>query len=395
MLTSLKNNKSLTFFQQSKVTHQNIIAPVHTGAAIPVAIENMSTVTASTTSGFNSQLNSFLNYFNNARLSDAQTLNLVEANNAARNRGVYRAWEYEKADILMGGKGSADWNTQERQEILDNVVFDDQNKSRSGVRGAEGHHQQNVSDHPDQQANPDNIKFYRTREEHLKDGHNGNWNNESDKPMIDKNEMLKKTNLKRVVKNELYGLGLAVAIGAGVGLSVGFITTLAQSGITPDTLKLATVEGLKSGAESSAMSLVGYGIGRTIGQVATQALTGLLENIGVNITENISKMISTGVVGSLTIAVFSIYHFIKLKINGVATHDALIQTGKQALFSLSLLAVSIAAQGIFGGAAGIIVSVSIGIILISYSVTTSVHQRHFADRIRTYTIEKCYPIFSE
>lgn len=224
-----------------------------------------------------------------------------------------------------------------------------------------------------------------------------NGNKVVDKANLDK--IMKDTGVVQKVqraklKNELRGLGLAVAIGAGVGLTIGFITTLAQSGVTPDTLKLAVVEGLKSGVESGLLSAVGYGIGRTIGEVASKAVSGMLENVGITITENISKMVNMGVVGGLTIVVFSAYQFVKLKLKGVATKDALIQTGKQALFSLSLLAVSIAAQGIWGGAAGIIVSISIGIIMITYSVTDSVHQRHFAEKIRIYTIEKSYPSFS-
>ena len=204
--------------------------------------------------------------------------------------------------------------------------------------------------------------------------------------------MLEKTNSKRVFKNELRGLGIAVAIGAGLGITVGFVTTLAQSGVTPDSLKLALAEGAKGGLESGFLAGVGYGIGRTIGEVASKAAAGL-ENIGITITDNISKMINMGVVGALTVVVFSAYQFIKLKRNNVATKDALIQVGKQALFSLSLLAVSIAAQGIWGGAAGIIVSVSVGIIMITYSVADSIHQRHFAEEIRVYTIEKCCPSF--
>ncbi len=119
----------------------------------------------------------------------------------------------------------------------------------------------------------------------------------------------------------------------------------------------------------------------------------MMESAGVAITENLSKMIHMGAAGTLTIAVFSAYQFMKLKLRGAATKDALIQTGKQALFSLSLLAVSIAAQGIWGGAAGMIVSVSIGIIIICYSAANSVYQRHFSEKIRVYTIEKCYPSF--
>lgn len=383
MLTSLKNNRSLTFYQQPEVK-RNSINSLYAGGVSAVPISSVSYTTMTTTNGYNAQLNNYLTKLNSLRASDAQRYDLSTPNQAARNMGVKRAWMYEKADIEMGGNGSANWNADEKAQILEH----------DSVRGAEGHHQQNVADHPEQQANPDNIKFYKDREEHLQKGHNGDWGNESNEPMTDKNKMLEKTNSKRVFKNELKGLGLAVAIGAGVGLTIGFITTLAQSGITPDTLKLAAVEGAKSGLESGVMSAVGYGIGRTIGEVATQAVSGVLENIGVTITENVSKMVNMGAVGALTIAVFSTYQFVKLKIKGVATKEALIQTGKQALFSLSLLAVSIAAQGIWGGAAGIIVSVSIGIIMITYSVVDAVHQLHFAEKIRIYTIEKCYPSFS-
>lgn len=383
MLTSLKNNRSLTFYQQTKVKYRSVNSS-YAGGISAVPISGVSFTTMSITNGYNAQLNEYLEKLNKLRADDAQRYTLSSPKQAARNMGVKRAWMYEKADIEMGGSGSANWSAEEKAQIL----------KHDSVRGAEGHHQQNVSDHPEQQANPDNIKFYKTKDEHLQDGHDGNWDNESNKPMTDKNKMLEKTNSKRVFKNELKGLGLVVAIGFGVGLTIGFITTLAQSGITPDTLKLATIEGLKSGAESGMLSAVGYGIGRTIGEVASQAISGVLKNIGITITENISKMVKMCVVGALTIVVFSIYQFIKLKLKGVATREALIQTGKQALFSLSLLAVSIAAQGIWGGAAGIIVSVSIGFIMITYYVTDAVHQRHFAEKIRIYAIEKCYPSFS-
>lgn len=199
---------------------------------------------------------------------------------------------------------------------------------------------------------------------------------------------------KRIFRNEFRGLGIAVAIGLGVGATIGFIVTLAQTGVTPESIKLAAIEGAKGGVEAGVLSAVGYSVGRTVGEIATKAVGGLLENLGVVLTDNISKMVGMGVVGSLTITIFSAYQFIKLKRQGIATRDALLQVGKQALFSLSLLAVSIAAQGIWGGPAGIIVSVSIGIILISYTVTTSVHQRHFAEKVRVYMIDKCRPNFA-
>lgn len=135
----------------------------------------------------------------------------------------------------MGGSGSANWNKSQQQEILEN----------GSIRGAEGHHQRNVADHPYDQANPDNIKFYESRQEHLQNGHNGDWRNESDAPMIDKDEMLRHTNRKRVIGNELKGVGIAAIIGFATGASIGFIVTLAQNGLSPESFKLAAIEGGK------------------------------------------------------------------------------------------------------------------------------------------------------
>ena len=406
MLTNLKNSRSLTFYQQTTAKRNEMDASCAPGIlAVPISGTSFSAMTV--TNGYNTQLGGFLKALNAERSALADKVANGMAKNpayvGARNDGVSLAWDYEAADIKMGGNGSADWNAAEQQEILENrpdivnkpKMADGKLKApKGGVRGAEGHHQKNVADHPEEQANPDNIKFYKTRKQHLEEGHDGNWKNESDGPMTDKNKMLEKTNGKRVFKNELHGLGLAAAIGAGVGLTLGFVATLAQTGVTPDTLKLAMAEGVKGGVESGLMSIAGYGVGRTLGEVASQAASGMMESVGMTITENISKMVHMGVAGTLTIAVFSAYQFVKLKIKGAATKDALIQTGKQALFSLSLLAVSIAAQGIWGGTAGIIVSVSIGIILIAYSLTDSIHKRHFEERVRVYTIEKCRPSFS-
>ena len=60
----------------------------------------------------------------------------------------------------------------------------------------------------------------------------------------------------------------------------------------------------------------------------------------------------------------------------------------------SVLAVSIVAQGVFGGTAGIIVATAAGIITVTYSITDAVHQRNFAERIRIYTIEQYTPYFA-
>ena len=383
MLTNVRNGKSLTFYNRKEISDISGLQDNFSGTTGAI-ISDVSSHTATISNGYNAELNTYLSRLNELRIIDLQQLDLSSPNRVARSTGVKRAWMYEKADIEMGGKGSANWSASEQTQIKENGT----------VYGAEGHHQQNVADHPDQQANPDNIKFYKTKQQHLIEGHGGRWDNESNKPKIDKNKMLKKTNTKRLAKNELQGLGLAMAIGAGVGLTIGFITTLAQSGVTPDSLKFAAIEGVKSSIESGMLSAVSYTAGRTVGEVATQAIAGTLQNAGLNITENILKMVNMGVVGTLTITIFAVYQFAKLKRSGVTSREALMRVGKQALFSLSLLAVSIAAQGVWGGPAGIIVSVSIGIILISYSTISSMHQRNFSELVRVYTIEKYRPLIS-
>lgn len=334
------------------------------------------------------QLNAFLDAFHaeRERIANKVAEGLAKDSEytGARNDAVKLAWDYEKADVEMGGRGSSDWDDAQCQEI----------KETGKVRGAEGHHQKNVADHPEDQGDPDNIKFYKSRKEHLEKGHNGDFHNSSDAPKIDKDKMLKKTNSKRVFRNEIKGIGIAAAIGIGVGFTIGFAVSLAQTGVTPDSIKYALINDGKSGLSSGIQSTIGYGIGRTVGQLASQALTGVFSNVGLEITENIAKMCNMGAVGAITIGVFSTVQFVKLVCKGESLKTAAIQVGKQALFSLSLLVVSITAQGIFGGPSGIIVSVGVGIIFVTYTIADTVHQRNYSEKLRVYMIEKCKPIFA-
>lgn len=394
MLNTLKNNRSLTFYQPVSISASDPLLSANAGTLASGAMAYNAYATATTTTGYNTQLNKFLSYFAEQRANDARNLDLVIPDTTARQRGVFRAWEYEKADVIMGGQGSENWNAEEQQQIMKNVQIGDQKNSRAGVRGAEGHHRKNVADHPEDQGDPDNIKFFRNKKEHLEQGHGGDWHNESDAPKTDKNAMLKKTNSKRVFKNELKGIGIAAAIGIGVGFTIGFAVTLAQSGVTPDSVKTAFVNGAKGGAESGALAAIGYGIGRTIGETAVAAVTGLLENIGIEVTENISKLCGMGTVGMMMIAVFSVYQFVKLALSGVSVRGAFVQAGIQALISLSLLAVSILVQGLRGGYAGIIVSTGIGITCMVYSLGTTVQRRYFSEKLQIYMIEKCKPVFA-
>ena len=351
------------------------------------AVTSIVNSVARTTLQYNTQYNTYLNHLTKIRETIGRTveknLKVNPVYDGKRGSGVELAWKYEKADVLMGGRGSAKWNHNERDQIIRN----------GKVEGAEGHHQKNVADNRSQQGNPDNIKFYKSKKAHLEEGHKGNFQNETDAPFIDKNQMLKRTNEKRVIKNEVRGIAISAAIGFGIGFGLGVVCTLAQLGVHPDSFKYAFMSGAKLGIESGVQSIIGYGIGRTIGQIASKALQGMLSNMGLEVTQKVAQMCNMGAVGALTIAVFSVISFIKLIKKGESVKSAAIKVGWEALFSLSLLALSIAAQGIWGGYAGLIVSVSTGIIIMTYNVIDIVHTNKFRERVREYTIDKCIPAF--
>jgi hypothetical protein len=390
LLTKIKNKKTLTFYQSiSGREKDNFIIPYGIGNEFFTSTISMNTYTTNlVTIDFNNQLNMFLATLHNEKNKILEkVINGIERNpnyRSARSDAVELAWKYESADIEMGGNGSENWTSHEKKQILEH----------GNIKGAEGHHQRNVANYPKEQGDPNNIKIFRTRQEHLEKGHNGDFHNESNAAKIDKDQMLIKTNNKRVFMNEIKGIGIAAAIGLGVGFTIGFTISLAQNGINPESLKYALVNGGKIGMISGLESSIIYGIGRTIGQIAINAMEGILSNIGIEITQNISKMCSMAVVGGITISIFAIVHFIQLRKKGISLKESVIKVGKQVLFSSFLLLISILAQGVYGGFAGIIVSVSAGIIIVTYNIVDILQQKELLEKLKIYMIEKSKPNFS-
>ena len=89
-----------------------------------------------------------------------------------------------------------------------------------------------------------------------------------------------------------------------------------------------------------------------------------MHNIGIDILTKTGALISMTAVGIMSIAVIFTYQCVKLQIYGELNQESFLQIGRQTAFSLSILAVSIAAQGIFGGPAGVITSTSLGLLLL-------------------------------
>lgn len=330
------------------------------------------------TNTYNSQFSGIMNTLMQRRqeLNDmvAKELPSDPLYRESRTKGVKLAWKYEKVDIEMGGKGSAKWNEKERCEIV----------ASGKVEGAEGHHQKNVADHPESQANPDNVKFYKSRKEHLEKGHKGNWRNESDADFIDKNKMLKKTNTKRILKNEIKGAGLSLLAGFGIGFSLSAVIELAKVGIDAADVDVMLSHSLSAGLETGAISAVSYGGGRLTANA--------LQSVGVQLESNIGRLLNFASAGALSIVLASTYMIVKYKMQGVETGLVIRAVGKQAMFSFSVLTVSIISQGIYGGCAGIIVSTTIGLLFFAKELFTSIHQRKFEEKLRVFAIEQYKPL---
>ena len=92
----------------------------------------------------------------------------------ARQSAVRKAWKQEKEMVEQFGYGTREWSEKEIDELLTN----------DKVKGYQGHHINNVKDHPSMAGDPNNIEFLN-KTEHL-DAHNGNYTNKTEGPLIDR-----------------------------------------------------------------------------------------------------------------------------------------------------------------------------------------------------------------
>lgn len=213
------------------------------------------------------------------------------------------------------------------------------------------------------------------------------------------NEVLKDTKITEkknsaILKNTLTGIGVAAAIGLGTGFTIGFLASLAQNGLNPNSIKYAFASGAKQGGAGMASSAGSAAIGLTIGKNITDAITKkIVGSIAVKSVENIEKMVNIGVVGSLTVIAFSIYEFAKLKRMGYSTKESLIRVGKSTALSMTLIVLSVVAQGIWCGSAGMVVSIVAGIIVTGVSLTKIIMDKETSKRITHYTIDLTRPSF--
>lgn len=371
------------YFQSSLITPTPIWVPRNTTnvfASISTPLQTNNLVRSSGVAyNYSQQLNGYLTEFNDLRAIHQRALEQFLQGNGTcdpqtyRNRGVDMAWRYEKADIEMGGNGSANWNKSQRQEILET----------GKVKGAEGHHLRNVAKYPEDQSDPDNIAFFKSHEKHRIEGHQGDFRNESNAPKKNKNAMLRGTNRKRVIRNELNGAGIAAAISFATAFSISLIVAAAQDGITPESLKNASI----NGGNAAIMGTAYYAVGRIVGKYITPMIVKTLEDIGVKVTENISTACSMAITGIAVIAIISVVQFVRLKRKGHSTRDALVIVGKTAAISLGEMAICAIVYAIWGGPYAIIVGVVISVALVGYTIYNNINEKKTLKKVRDLTAE--------
>ncbi len=294
-----------------------------------------------------------------------------------RDKGVKLAWRYEKADVEMGGKGSSNWSEAQRKEIL----------SKGKVRGQEGHHINSVAEHPDEQTNPNNIRFL-SRKKHL-EHHNGDFRNSTSGKMIDKNKMLQRTNFGRVIKNEIIGISAAAAIGFGIGFSISVVTSLAVSGFNPDSIKIALITGTKMGVKSAMISTVGY----TIGRIVTCAVQKVLQKLAISLTENLSKAVCAGITGSITIMAFAVIEFYHLRKDGKTVKDAVLCAMKHALLSFKSLCLVLYVGYIFSPVVGALLSLAMAGGTVARGIISTKKDLVIREKVMIMSIEYMKPSF--
>lgn len=353
--------------------------------------------TLNTSTAYNNQFSDVYTGLNELRVEYQSKVDaLGKGDYSMRSKGVSLGWKYEKANIELGGKGTTNWTSEQRQEIIET----------GKVRGSEGHHINNVSDHSEHQANPDNIKFARTREEHINDFHRGNAHNETTGDMFDRNKQLEVLNRKRVIHNELKGIGIAIAISTGVGFTIGFAMSLAQNGISKDNIIAASKDGLNGAGVGAMLGIANYVGIRLLGplvsdlivrsvvsaSVATQSFMNVEMVIGAEVMKNIVMTANIAAAGVISLGITGTILYVKNRRSGYSVQDSLILVGKNLRVSAGIVIVSILCQAVIGGHAGLISGLVLGGIYTTYIVVKTTRDRRVLENVYSYSIECLEPV---
>lgn len=253
----------------------------------------------------------------------------------------------------------------------------------------EYHHRTSISQDPRLQNNPDNIDPLK-RTEHRNRHSDAQGKTQYQKPvkqkLLNRQENLKIGNRKRVFRNELKGLGTAVALGVGVGFALSFVTEIMISGISTENVGMILGSSMKSSVEAGGISAMSYGAGRLT--------TSLIEKLGMDVASRVGAVANMTAVGMVSIVLISGITYWKLRKQRASSETIRQILGKQVAMSSSILVLSILTQSVWGGTAGIFTSFALGAVLTATSVVKAKHDSAFQKRLTEFTVEQYKPEFS-
>lgn len=113
--------------------------------------------------------------FKKAPAQIVKTQNIEKNITKERRSAVRNAWKQERVLVQETGQGTREWTRAEKKEL----------EMKGKVKGYQGHHINNVKDHPEMAGDPNNIKFVRAGSEHLAE-HHGNYRNATSGALIDR-----------------------------------------------------------------------------------------------------------------------------------------------------------------------------------------------------------------
>ena len=371
--------------------------PVSHNLASLSAVTILTPQTASITTGFNYQCKNVVSNYRStiSDISDkvrAQLRNNPQyESNYFRARAIDKAWEMERIDVEWGGRGSEKWTRAERAEIRKYGRIKQGKVEGKIVKEYPGHHQKSVHYHPEEQGNPDNIKFYRSREEHIKKGHGGDPHNESDQPMLDRAKMVQRTNARRVIKNELKGAGITAIISFATSTTIAFILECARNGWSPEARRLALKTAMYSGGETTGVAMMCYIGARVLVEPATKLIVKVLERAGKNVTEYGREWIGCGIVTAVAIVITGIYTYRKLRKAGFSQKESAIKVLEQSFITLLISAFMFLLNKKLGSNVWtIIIAVVASFGYAGYQYYLTVKDRDLMDKLQAKVIEEIY-----
>lgn len=359
------------------------------GAVVSPALSLAVTATNQRTIFLNAKLKSALNdvfgttYAKNQRIARV----LYRINPGYRDDGLSQsaitgAWKAEKYEFELGGNCTANWTKEQRKELI----------QTGKVKGAEGHHQFSVKYHSDKQADPNNIKFYKTREEHLVEGHGGDFHNESDAPMYDRRQRLISSKRRSVIKNELLGGTITATISFITAASLRFVIEMVKSNRNPEDIKRARNLALIEGAQAAGFALVSYGLAKLSYYGAKRGL----ELLGIELSEKGMMLLGGSIAAIISSVAVGVITYIKLRKMGYNYQEAGIQAWKAATISLSISLVSALLYAAVGSPLTLGINLIVGLGFASYTLYTTLHEKQLMERLQVLTIEeiskRCLPM---